>query len=394
MKITFSHRIIGAFLTIAVLLIFVGYFAFVTASNLQKVSRAILKENVSSLKAAEELEIALLSQKGLVGSYFLDSSPSWLKTLEDRKNDFEIWFHRAQEVALTANEKEILKAIFSIYRDYDNQRSRAIRLFREGNTQEAKRILLTDMKNSTDSLYQKCEELIFANEALIAEAESSSRERAGRMTLVIWVTIAVTLLLGGFMGFFTARKINEQFVRSAKMASLGQLSANIAHEIRNPLTSVKMRLYTLREELKENVSAKEDIAVIYEEIGRMEKTVKDFLNFAKLPAPDLQRSKITPLIESVLSLLAPKATGHNVQIRREFNSENLEAVIDKEQIRQALMNVVLNAIEAMPSCGMITIGAGIREHKGVGRAVYIAVKDNGGGIPAHLQRKIMEPFYT
>lgn len=87
MKILFSHRIIFGFTIMAVLSILVGYFAFVTTKSVQRVSRAIMKENVSSLKAAEELELALLSQKGLVGSYFLDGNDSWLKTIEDKKRE-------------------------------------------------------------------------------------------------------------------------------------------------------------------------------------------------------------------------------------------------------------------------------------------------------------------
>src|SRR3989338_1642307 len=195
MKITFSHRIIGAFLTIAVLLIFVGYFAFVTTNNLQRVSRAIMKENVSSLKAAEELELALLNQKGLVSSYFLDGNIAWLKILEEKKKDFEVWFKNAQEVALTPEEKGILKDIMSLYKTYDQQRNKAIKYYQFGNISDGKKILLNDMKNSIDALYQKCEDLILTNEGLISKAEESSQRNVIRMTILIWTTIVATLIL-------------------------------------------------------------------------------------------------------------------------------------------------------------------------------------------------------
>jgi CHASE3 domain sensor protein len=240
-RFTFSHRIIAGFAIMAVLSVLIGYFAFITTGNLQKISSAIMKENVSSLKAAEELEIALLNQKGLVGNYLLDGNFAWLKTLDEKKKDFDTWFKNAQGVALTAEEKRILQDIHSIYKAYDNQRNRAVKLYQSNNVVDARRILANDMRNSVDSLYQKCEDLILVNEALIAKAEISSKKNVFRMTALIWLTIIGTLCLGGIMGFFMARKINEELVRSAKMASLGQLSATVAHEIRNPLTAIKMR---------------------------------------------------------------------------------------------------------------------------------------------------------
>ena len=86
-----------------------------------------------------------------------------------------------------------------LYKNYDNQRNRVIRTFQSGNPVEAKRILLSDVKTSIDLLYQKCEDLILANEALIAEAEASSQGNVVRMTALIWVTIAFTLFLGGLI---------------------------------------------------------------------------------------------------------------------------------------------------------------------------------------------------
>ena len=394
MRFSFSHRIIGSFLIMAILSIFVGYFAFVTTRNLQKVSRAIMKENVSSLKAAEELELALLNQKGLVSSYFLDDNPSWLKTLEEKKKDFEIWFKNAQDVALSPEEKRILKDIISLYKTYDNQRNRAVRLYQAGNVVEAKKVLLTDMKNSIDSLYQKCEDLILANEALISKAEESSQRNVVIMTSLIWITILITLCLGAFLGFFIARKINEQLVRSAKMTTLGQLSASIAHEIRNPLTSIKMRLYSLGEELKSNSVTKDDMNVVDEEISRMEKTVKNFLDFARPPELNLQKCDIAQIIEGTVGLLLPKANSQNIQIKKILKAPASEIGIDKEQIRQVFLNIMLNAIEAMPNGGVLEITTDKQTDKESKDILEIKVKDTGSGISPDLKRKLFEPFFT
>ena len=378
----------------AALSIVVGYFAFVTTNNLQKVSRGIMKENVSSLKAAEELEISLLNQKGFVASYFLDGNTAWLKTLEEKKKDFDVWFKKAQEAALTENEKRILQEILVSYKDYNKQRIRAIKLYQSGNVAAAKNLLLHDVKNSIDYLYQKCEDLILANEALIANAEASSQKNTIRMISLILATIIITLLLGGFLGFLMARRVNEQLVRSAKMASLGQLSANIAHEIRNPLTSIKMRLYSLGEELKNNPTTKEDMNVITEEINRMERTVKNFLDFARLPEPNFESCDICQILEGTINLLSPKAKAQNIQIQKKFSAMPYELKIDKEQMRQVFLNIILNSIEAMPSGGILEVEIDKNKDKELNNILEIKIKDTGSGIAADIKKKLFEPFFT
>ncbi len=394
MKFSFSHRITLGLLVMAVLLIIVGALAFITTKDVQGVSRAIMKENVSSLKAAEELELALLNQKGIVASYFLDGNSSWFKTLEDRKKDFDSWFKKAQDVALTDHEKKILQEVFALYKTYDRQRNKAVRLYQSGNTVEAKNILLNDMKTTIDALYQKCEDLILANEALIAKAEVTSQGNVIRMTSLIWSTIVITLILGSMTGFFISRKINEQLVRAAKLASLGQLSANVAHEIRNPLTSIKMRLYSLKEESKKDSPLSEDLNVIDEEISRMEGTVNNFLDFARPPELNLQSADLGQILEGTVNLIAPKVRSQKITIQKQLHDFPLELKIDKEQIRQVFLNIMLNAIEAMPNGGTLKIDAAKREDKKLNKILEIIIGDTGTGIPPEIKNKITEPFFT
>jgi len=394
MKFTFSHRITLGLLIMAALLIMVGTLAFITTMDVQRVSRAIMKENVSSLKAAEELEIALLNQKGLVGSYFLDGNSLWLKTIEERKKDFDSWFRKAQDVALTDHEKKILQDVSSLYKTYDKQRNKAIRLYQSGNTTEARNMLFNDMRISIDSLYQKCEDLILANEGLIAKAEIASQGNVIRMTSLIWATIIITLLLGSLIGFFISRKINEQLVRTAKLASLGQLSANIAHEIRNPLTSIKMRLYSLKEESKNNSTVSEDLSVIDEEISRMEGTVNNFLDFARPPELNLESADIARILEATINLLTPKARAQMIVIQKQLSELPLVIKIDKEQIRQVFLNIMLNAIEAMPQGGTLKIAVAKVDDKKSNKALEIKISDTGTGITTDIKHKVTEPFFT
>src|SRR3989338_2093498 len=394
-KLTFSHRIIAGFTIMAGLSVLIGHLAFITTGNLQKISSAIMKENVSSLKAAEELEIALLNQKGLVSNYLLDGNIAWLKTLEEKKKDFDTWFKNAQSVALTESEKRILRDIFNVYKIYDNQRNGAIKLYQANNIFDARKILANDMKNSVDSLYQKCEDLLLVNEMLIAKAEASSKKNVFRMTAIIWLTIIGTLCLGGIMGFFIARKINEELVRSAKMASLGQLYATVAHEIRNPLTAVKMRLYSLRNKLKNDADFKEDMLVIDEEINRLEGIIKNFLDFARPPELKMEICDISKILDSVINLVKSKAESSNIRIENRIEAPLPEIKADKEQVRQVFLNIMLNAIDAMPKGGIIELTASFngRDKKQNG-LLKVEIKDTGQGMGSDLKNKLFEPFIT
>ncbi|MGA1844824.1 MAG: ATP-binding protein [bacterium] len=394
MRFTFKHKILLGFSLIAVLLVFVGYFAFLTTKNLQKVSSAIMKENVASLKAAEELELALFNQKGLVASYFLDGNPAWLEILEEKKGDFEIWFETAHDVALTSREDETLGRILALYTIYDNQRNEAIRLYQTGNAPDAEKLLLVDMKKSIDDLYLECENLIAVNEVLIQDAEAAAQQNAATMTSLIWATIVITLFLGSLMGFFIAHRVNEQLIRSAKMASLGQLSANIAHEIRNPLTAIKMRMYSLNRELANTPSTGEDLGIIREEIDRIEKTVKNCLDFARPPEPCLQMCDVHTIVEGTLDLLSSKAESQHIRIVKRFDATPAQLEADREQMRQVFFNLILNAIEAMPDGGTLDISTDKKEDKRLQSFIEIRIADTGPGLPVHFKRRLFEPFFT
>jgi len=394
MKSSISHRIVFGFLLVVALSLAVGYFAIVSTKTVQRVSRAILRENVTSLKAAQELELALLNQKGIVASYFLDGDVSWLDTLEERKKDFNDWFIKAEEVALTVREREILEEIQALYKLYDLQRNKAIRLYQAGSSVTAKKILSDDLRKLLEELYQKCEDLILANETLIADAEGYSQKRANTMLVFIWLIILGTLVLGGLTGFLFSRRISAQLVHSAKMATLGEMAANIAHEIRNPLTSIKMRLYTLQAQIQHNHSATEDAAIISEEIERMEKTVKDFLAFSRLPEPSLQKSDIHQIVDSAVNFISPKARSQGIELRQDLKATFSQLNIDKEQIRQVLLNILLNAIEAMPKGGVLEIKTQNDFDSRIKKQVQIIIKDSGPGISPENQKKIFEPFFT
>jgi signal transduction histidine kinase len=392
----FHQKLIGgSFLIITTLLIGVGYLTWQTTKDLQKTSNSIMKENVTSLKAAEELEIALLSQKGLVSNYFLDKNQEWLSVLEQKRKDFDFWFDRAQEAALTPEEKIILGDIQELYKKYDSERHKVIALFEAGDVDLAKQVLFEDVKKRVDQLYFRCEDLILVNERLMARAESFSRQHTRRMGTVIWVMLISVLILGGLLGHSFSLRISAELVRSEKLASLGRLSATIAHEIRNPLTSVKMRIYSLKKETAGKKGAAEDLLTIENEIARLERIVQSFLDFSKLPDPNTKSCGLNDILDGIIELVSPKALSQGIVVSKKYQEDLPSLEADPDQLKQAFLNLALNAIEAMPTGGKLSIASFRDSKNSQGNSLLgVTMTDTGIGIEPKAKEKLFEPFFT
>ena len=184
--------------------------------------------------------------------------------------------------------------------------------------------------------------------------------------------------------------------RQEKLAALGELAAGVAHEIRNPLTAIKLRLYSLRNALPEGFEHQEDAVIIAQELNRLDRIVRDFLDFARPSEPDLVEVPVERIAQDVQNLLRAELEKRQIVLRTE--SENRLLVrADRQQIQQVLINLVQNAADSIGQDGTITVRG--REtpsplaNKGQ-RAVIIEVIDTGRGIPAALERRIFDPFFS
>src|SRR4030043_200694 len=207
MKKSFRRQIIYGFLVMVFLCGFTIILTFFTTRNIQKVFLNTMKDNVSSLKAAEELELALLSQRGFLANYFLDGDPIWIEKLEEKKSTFEDWLNKATDVALTPYEKNIIKEINFLYKTYDNDRYRAKQLFESGNISGAKEILLKDMFEVFEVLYQECEDYIRINESIIKKSEVYLQKKVMDMMILITAPTVIIIGLVGSMFFLLTKRI-------------------------------------------------------------------------------------------------------------------------------------------------------------------------------------------
>jgi len=186
------------------------------------------------------------------------------------------------------------------------------------------------------------------------------------------------------------RKTEAQLIRSEKLAALGQLAAGIAHEIRNPLTSINILIHSLTENLSSGDSHREDLKVIEEEINRINEILDRFLRFAKPAAPLLERTDVASIFEETLQLIRPRIEKQRIVVRKEFQALPI-ILMDREQIKQVALNLLLNAVQAMPEGGTLTLRGQNSED---GQWIRISIQDSGMGIPSEDMNKLFDPFFS
>lgn len=184
--------------------------------------------------------------------------------------------------------------------------------------------------------------------------------------------------------------------RQEKLASLGVFATGIAHEIRNPITAIKVRLFTLKGSHRPSTSEYEDLEVIESEINRLERIVQEFLRFARPAEPELMVVAVDGFLRDVYGLLKPELNKR--EIRFELVTEANENVrIDPEKMKQVLLNFIHNAADAIEGEGAVTLCSKSGRRIVDGRAlpaVVIEIADTGKGIPPEVQKRLFDPFFT
>ncbi|CAG7614197.1 ATP-binding protein [Paenibacillus allorhizosphaerae] len=230
---------------------------------------------------------------------------------------------------------------------------------------------------------------------ILKDMEATLRHKHGDKIAVRFTVVPIVEgdhIVGvfGMINDITESKRSQEHLRnSEKLSVIGQLAAGVAHEIRNPLTTLKGFLQILS---KSETTAKKDqeyFEIMKDELTRIESIVSEMLVLAKPQALSVQSVDLKETLEHVIKLLSAQANMQNIEITFFDNQLTPTVMGDENQLKQVFLNVVKNAFEAMPQGGILCIGLGL--HQG---HVQIDFIDTGVGIPEDIVQKIGEPFFT
>jgi two-component system NtrC family sensor kinase len=204
------------------------------------------------------------------------------------------------------------------------------------------------------------------------------RDGEGKPTALVWV-----------LGDITKRKkLERQLFLSEKLASVGLLAAGVAHEINNPLANISLYAQLLMKSLPEEDRTRQKLQVVREQADVAARIVKGLLDFSRQTRPSMDSTDVNQVIEKVLTFLRQQKSFENVKVVRDLEPDLPTVLADSDQLLQVFVNILTNALQAMPEGGELSI-----ETKKA-NGIEIQISDTGRGIPEEILPRIFDPFFT
>jgi len=448
----FSATILGV-VALSVLSSLVAlYAAWRTNRRLEKTNQ----ETTASVRV-EEVQIALLQRNTLLAAYLLDKgNHDPQDRLQELQRQFQAWIARVRTTtAVPAEEETLLQQLEQAWAQLDACQDEALALYKRGEKDRATALLLTDINGRrgagrlSQQAYTICNQLIADSDRNHKAALARADVRIRVATWTVGGAVALTLALaGGLVWLFFYRVIfplrgmmadarlfrgdpwdagthaaaedelhamqshlrdlmsdvtdtrsrldrsRTRLLAAEKLASVGRLAATVAHEIRNPLTAMKMWLFSLQEAVHGNAELVHKLDIVSEEISRLEGIIRNFLEFSRPLNLACRPLPVGSVIGQTLELLAPRFEEAQICVAAPLPARLPAVTADPDKLKQVLLNLLGNAADAMAQGGEIRI-TGTAENDADGRAmVVVRVCDSGPGMPADVQSRIFEPFFT
>jgi two-component system NtrC family sensor kinase len=187
------------------------------------------------------------------------------------------------------------------------------------------------------------------------------------------------------------RAMQGSLIQTEKLAAIGKLAAGVAHEINNPLTGILTNSSLMLQDLPTDDPRRDDLQIVVDETLRCRKIVKGLLDFSRQTKPQKQVVDLNGVLQDVFDLVRNQASFRDIEIETELDYNLPPVMADRDQMRQVVLNIVLNAAEAMPNGGKIRASTSLAAKT---NQVQICIQDTGSGIPDEIKNKLFEPFFT
>jgi len=378
-----------------------------TWTRVNALERRLTREQLLSFRLADDFQRQLLTLNNSMLDFAVRREEARWSEFEQSSAGLSRWIDARIAKLNSDRERSIFSQLRAAYEDY-------LAAARRLHTSRTPASLSADGFSELDNFEEQAQRLLHLDEQLAdthREAEKSflgeANQSLDNLRWLLFVGVALLLCMIGALGWLLYRDLiaplrtrlverEALLERQEKLATLGTMASGIAHEIRNPLTSIKARLYTLGKHIRGNEAGTSDAAVIGEEISRLERIVQDVLRFARPSDPRLRVVSADVPLREVQSLMSASLDPTRVQLRFEPGPE-LHVSIDPSLMKQVLINLVRNAAEAIEQQGTVTlrVRAGRMNLHGSECAVAILeVADTGKGIPPEVGKRLFDPFFT
>ena len=390
-----------AIVLLAALVGWAGHSAWRQLKQLRKNFGAVQSE---SFHFAEHVEASMLTLSETVLRFDLRKDPADKDHFHKENEELKRWIRKSS--VTTPRELELLEQIEVALEAYSTRSTKLLEERAQVGSVPSPKEVLERVENKAQVL-DLCAKLKAVERAALNQFVEDSHEALGGLQRLLMTLVALVLILG-----FTATSLvyrvkiaplRAQLVQSRaiierqeKLASLGTLAAGVAHEIRNPLTAINVRLHSLKRTLVPGSSEHEDAAVIDQEIQRLDRIVRDVLHFARPAEPRPVTITAGSLFSRVRGLLDSQLEKASIRLNL-ASSPPLRIRVDPQQIEQVLINLIQNAAESIGRDGTITLRARSTLMPLAGHAtpvVILEVIDTGKGIPLKVQERLFDPFFT
>lgn len=413
-------------------------------NRLQSSFATTISENVTSLEAAQDLEIEVRQLRFHCFVYLLDPNPARLTPIEEDHERFEQALAIARRAANAPDEEAIVRAIEAGYQNYHHELTQLRKQVAEGGM-KADMTMLAD-SHPVRHVVDHCRELLQLNKSIIERSveESAAVSRRAHLTMLLLGLIGP---LGGLsIGYGMARGLSRSIaqlhvhvrglsqrldvevgavnvqadadiheldqqlqhvvhrveevaerlqqqqlalLRTEQLAAVGQLAAGVAHEVRNPLASIKMLVEAARRARNRKPLTEEDLRVIHSEITRLESTVQEFLDFARPTAPRYSHCDLRDVVTYAVELVRARAKLQQVIVEVRCPEKPVPVEVDRSQFETVLVNLFLNALDAMPRGGRLEV-----EVAPSAGGIRLDVRDTGTGIQPEILNRLFTPFVS